>query len=326
MDKPVPSDMRILFMGTPGFAVASLEALMRDEQRVIAVVTSVDKPAGRGRKIKTSPVKDYAGSHRIPVLQPENLKSPDFLTELQKLQPDLIVVVAFRMLPEQVWKFPPLGTINLHASLLPQYRGAAPINRVLMNGETETGLTTFFIEEKIDTGKIILQEKVPIDPDENAGSLHEKMMRAGASLLVRTVRAVARGNPPLTDQAALASRYDELRTAPKIFTEDCRVGWDQEVDVIYNHIRGLSPYPAAWTMLINHEGEEKILKIFAAEKEVLPLNEKPGTLFTDDRNAIEVACRNGIIRPTRVQLEGKKKMDIQEFLRGLKDVSGLRII
>ena len=313
-------------MGTPEFAVASLDALIRDEQHVVAVVTGMDKPAGRGRKRRTSPVKDYALSQQIPVLQPEKLKSHDFLAELQDLQPDLIVVVAFRMLPEQVWKFPPMGTINLHASLLPQYRGAAPINRVLMNGETETGLTTFFIEKEIDTGKIILQETIPVDPDEDAGSLHDKMMHTGADLLVRTVRAIAAGNPPLIDQAALVREQAELKTAPKIFTEDCRVNWDQETGVVYNHIRGLAPYPAAWTILRNQAGEEKILKIFAAEKEILPVNEKPGTLLTDDKNALEVACRNGIIRLTRVQLEGKKKMDTAEFLRGLKDVSGLRVV
>ena len=312
-------------MGTPGFAVASLDALIRDEQHVIAVITSADKPAGRGRKIRTSPIKDYALSQNIPVLQPEKLKSPAFLAELQDLQPDLLVVVAFRMLPEQVWKLPPMGTINLHASLLPQYRGAAPINRVLMNGETETGLTTFFIEKEIDTGKIILQETVPVDPDEDAGSLHDKMMNSGAALLVRTVRAIAGGNPPLIDQAALIRKQEVLKTAPRIFTEDCRVDWDQETEVVYNHIRGLAPYPAAWTMLKNQAGEEKILKIFAAEKEILPVDEKPGTLLTDDENALEIACNNGIIRLTRIQLEGKKKMDTPEFLRGLKDISGLHI-
>ena len=312
-------------MGTPGFAVAGLDALIRDEQHVIAVVTSLDKPAGRGRKIRTSPIKDFSLSQNIPVLQPEKLKSPAFLAELQDLQPDLLVVVAFRMLPEQVWKLPPMGTINLHASLLPQYRGAAPINRVLMNGETETGLTTFFIEKEIDTGKIILQETVPVDPDEDAGSLHDKMMNSGAALLVRTVRAIAGGNPPLIDQAALIRKQEVLKTAPRIFTEDCRVDWDQETEVVYNHIRGLAPYPAAWTMLKNQAGEEKILKIFAAEKEILPVDEKPGTLLTDDENALEIACNNGIIRLTRIQLEGKKKMDTPEFLRGLKDVTGLHI-
>jgi methionyl-tRNA formyltransferase len=317
--------LRILFMGTPEFAVAGLDALIRDEQHVIAVVTGMDKPAGRGQKIKTSAVKDYAISQNIPVLQPEKLKSHTFLDELQDLQPDLIVVVAFRMLPEQVWKLPPMGTINLHASLLPQYRGAAPINRVLMNGEKETGLTTFFIEKDIDTGKIIQQEKVPVDPDEDAGSLHDKMMNTGAALLVRTVRAIAQGNPPLIDQTALTKRQEPLKTAPKIFKEDCRVDWDQETEVVYNHIRGLAPYPAAWTILINQAGEEKILKIFAVEKEILPVNEKPGTLLTDDKNALEITCRNGIIRLTRIQLEGKKKMDTPEFLRGLKDVSELNI-
>lgn len=325
MDRPVIRKLRILFMGTPEFAVAGLDALIHDEQDVVAVVTSMDKPAGRGRKIKTSPVKDYALSQNIPVLQPEKLKSPAFLAKLQDLQPDLIVVVAFRMLPEQVWKLPPLGTINLHASLLPQYRGAAPINRVLMNGETETGLTTFFIEKEIDTGKIILQETVPIDPDENAGNLHDKMMNTGAVLLVKTVRALAGGNPLLTDQAAIISKQEKLKMAPKIFTEDCRIDWDQDTEVVYNHIRGLSPYPAAWTRLKDQTGEEKILKIFGAEKEVLPVNEKPGTILTDDNNTLEIVCRNGIIRLTRIQLEGKKKMETPEFLRGLKDISGLYV-
>jgi methionyl-tRNA formyltransferase len=318
--------LRILYMGTPEIAVAGLDALIRDKQHVIAVVTSMDKPAGRGRKIRTSPLKDYALSQRIPVLQPENLKSPDFFAELQDLRPDLIVVVAFRMLPEQIWNLPPMGTINLHASLLPQYRGAAPINRVLMNGETETGVTTFFIEKEIDTGKIILQETVSVDPDEDAGSLHDKIMHVGAALLVRTVGVIAAGNPPLIDQAALIRKQKVLKLAPKIFTEDCRVDWDQQTEVVYNHIRGLAPYPAAWTILRNQAGEEKTLKIFSAEKEILPVNEKPGTLLTDDENALEVVCRSGIIRLTRVQLEGKKKMDTSEFLRGLKDVSGLRII
>jgi methionyl-tRNA formyltransferase len=318
--------LRILYMGTPEFAVAGLDALIRDKQHIIAVVTSMDKPAGRGRKIRSSPVKDYALSQKIPVLQPEKLKAPDFLAELQDLRPDLIVVVAFRMLPEQVWKLPPMGTINLHASLLPQYRGAAPIHHVLINGETVTGVTTFFIEKEIDTGKIILQETVPVDPDEDAGSLHDKIMHAGAALLVRTVRAIAAGNPPLIDQAALIRKQGELKLAPKIFTEDCRVNWDQETEVVYNHIRGLAPYPAAWTILRNQAGEEKILKIFGAEKEILPVSEKPGTLLTDHENAMEVTCRNGIIRLTRVQLEGKKKMEISAFLRGLKDVSGHRII
>ncbi len=325
MNRPVIRKLRILFMGTPEFAVAGLDALIHDKQDVVAVVTSMDKPAGRGRKIKTSPVKDYAFSQNIPVLQPEKLKSPAFLAKLRDLQPDLIVVVAFRMLPEQVWKLPPLGTINLHASLLPQYRGAAPINRVLMNGETETGLTTFFIEKEIDTGKIILQETVPIDPDENAGNLHDKMMNTGAALLVKTVRAIAGGNPLLIDQTGLISKQEKLKTAPKIFTEDCLIDWDQDTEVVYNHIRGLSPYPAAWTRLKNQAGEEKILKIFGAEKEVLPVNEKPGTILTDDNNTLEIVCRNGIIRLTRIQLEGKKKMETPEFLRGLKDISGLYV-
>ncbi len=326
MARPVSSGIRILFMGTPEFAVASLDALVHDGEHVVGVVTGMDKPAERGRKIRTSPVKDYALSQNIPVLQPEKLKSPTFLSELRELRPDLIVVVAFRMLPEQVWTLPPLGTINLHASLLPQYRGAAPINHVLINGETETGLTTFFIEKEIDTGKIILQEKVPIDPDENAGSLHDKMMQTGAALLVRTVRAIAGGNPPLTDQASLISTQEEIKTAPKIFTEDCRIDWDRKTEAVYNHIRGLSPYPAAWTILRNPSGEEKILKIFSAEKEILRVNKDPGTLLYDDENELEITCRDGIIRLTSIQLEGKRKMDTPEFLRGIKDITGLRIV
>jgi methionyl-tRNA formyltransferase len=325
MERSTSSDLKILFMGTPEFAVASLHALVRDGVNVVGVVTGMDKPAGRGRKMRTSPVKDYALAHHIPILQPEKLKAPTFISGLQELQPDLIVVVAFRMLPEQIWKLPPMGTINLHASLLPQYRGAAPINRVLMNGETETGLTTFFIEKEIDTGKVILQEKVPIDPDENAGSLHDKMKQTGAALLVRTIRAIAAGDPPMIDQASLIGDHEEIKMAPKIYTEDCRVDWDQETAQVYNHIRGLSPYPAAWTILRIPSGEEKILKIFSAEKEILPVNEKPGTLLSDDENALEVTCRNGLIRLTSVQLEGKRKMDIAEFLRGVKDITGLHI-
>lgn len=313
--------MRILFMGTPEIAVASLDALRRGGVDIIGVVTAPDKPAGRGRKIKTSPVKDYALEHSLKILQPEKLKSIDFLAELSELNPELIVVVAFRMLPGDVWELPPRGTINLHASLLPHYRGAAPINRALMNGETETGVSTFFIEKDIDTGKVIMQEPVPILPDDNAGSLHDRIMEKGAELLVRTVRSIEDGNTPRIDQSELLKPGEKLKTAPKIFTQDCRIEWDRPVQAVFDHVRGLSPYPTAWTILRTPAGRERILKIFAAKKEETEVAHAPGTLLTDGQSGFGVVCRDGILHITEVQLEGKKKMGVEEFLRGIQDLS-----
>ncbi len=316
--------MRILFMGTPDFAVASLKALLKDGQEVAAVVTAPDKPAGRGRKIQTSAVKNYALDRKLQILQPGNLKSPDFIHSISLLDPELIVVVAFRMLPEEVWSLPPHGTINLHASMLPQYRGAAPINRAIMNGETETGVSTFYIRKDIDTGKVIMQEPVPIHPDDNAGTLHDRIMEAGAGLLVRTVRSIEKGNPPGIEQSLMVKPGEKLKIAPKIFKKDCRIDWDQSVSAIHDHIRGLSPSPAAWTTIIAPDGKERQLKVYAAEKLERESVYNPRTLLCDGKSRIEVVCIYGILNLTEVQLEGKKKMGAKEFLRGIPDFCSYR--
>jgi methionyl-tRNA formyltransferase len=317
--------MRIVFMGTPEIAVSSLDALRRDGHEIAGVVTAPDRPTGRGRQLKSSAVKTYTLKHGMQVLQPENLKDPGFLARLQSMNPDLIVVVAFRMRPEEVWGMPPLGTINLHASLLPQYRGAAPINRVIMNGETKTGVSTFFIERDIDTGKIILREPVPISPDDNAGSLHDRIMKTGAELLVRTVRIIEEGNPPRIDQSELIEPGEELKTAPKIFRDDCRIRWNRPVQEVYDYIRGLSPVPAAWTILVPPDGQERILKVYAAEKMERESIFRPSTLLTDGRSRFEVVCRDGMLNLTEVQLDGRKRMGIEEFMRGMEDLSSFSI-
>jgi methionyl-tRNA formyltransferase len=275
--------------------------------------------------MRSSALKTYALKEGLKILQPEELKDPGFLTELSSLNPELIVVVAFRVLPEEVWGMPPLGTINLHASLLPQYRGAAPIHRAIMNGETETGVSTFFIEKDVDTGKIILQEPIPILPDENAGSLHDRIMETGARLLVRSVRAIEDGNPSGIDQSEFLKPGIKLKTAPKIRKEDCRIKWKSPVQKVYDHIRGLSPSPTAWTLLISPDGQERILKIHAAEKIERETIFLPGTLLTDGKSRFEVVCRNGMINLTEVQIEGRKKMGIAEFMRGVEDLSSCRI-
>ncbi|MFC2099088.1 methionyl-tRNA formyltransferase [Bacteroidota bacterium] len=312
--------MKILFMGTPEFAVASLSTLLEGGQEIVGVVTAPDKPAGRGKQIQSSAVKKFAVEQDLKILQPENLKSGDFITELNELAPDLIVVVAFRMLPEEVWELPPLGTINLHASLLPNYRGAAPINRVLMNGEKETGVSTFFIEKEIDTGKIIFQETVPINPEDDAGILHDRIMNKGAELLIKTVRAIKDGNPPRIDQSEFIKPGEKLKTAPKVHKEDCLIDWNQPVQKVYDHVRGLSPYPAAWTTIVSPEGEERTIKVFASEKKERDSVFPPGTLLSDGKNRIEVVCSQGILNLKEVQIEGKKRMDIEEFCRGIKNL------
>ncbi len=317
--------MRILFMGTPEFAVSCLDALLDDGQEIVGVVTAPDKPTGRGRQVQFPPVKDFALEKGLKVLQPENLKDPGFLTALEGLKPDLIVVVAFRVLPEEVWGLPRMGTINLHASLLPQYRGAAPVNRVIMNGESETGVTTFFIERDIDAGKIILREPVPISPDENAGSLHERIVKKGSDLLVRTVRLVGSGNPPRMDQSEFMKPGEELKKAPKIYREDCRIRWNRPVREVYNLIRGLSPGPAAWTVLVPPNGPGLTLKVYAAEKLERETIFQAGTLLTDGKSRLEVVCKNGMLNLTEIQLEGRKKMGIAEFMRGMKDLPSFSI-
>lgn len=296
-------------MGTPDFAVASLDALVQANFDVVAVVTAPDKPAGRGQKINESAVKKYAVENNIPVLQPEKLKNPDFLNDLKAYQADLQVVVAFRMLPEVVWDMPPKGTINLHGSLLPQYRGAAPINHAIINGEKESGVTTFFLTHEIDTGDIILSDSTPIAPDETAGGLHDKLMVIGANLLVKTVTAIAKGD--YTEQPQPQS--DELKHAPKIFKEFCKVDWNNPSQQVYNLIRGLSPYPTAFTLL-----NDKTLKIFNAAIEDKEPGIAAGGFLTDGKTYLKFATKDGFIKLLDIQYEGKKRMLIEDFLRGMR--------
>ncbi len=303
--------MRIIFMGTPDFAVASLKALLDNGENVVAVVTSPDKPAGRGQKLNQSAVKQFALTNNLPVLQPEKLKNEEFLSELKSYHADLQVVVAFRMLPEVVWNMPPMGTINVHASLLPQYRGAAPINHAIINGEEKTGVTTFLLQHEIDTGNILLSQEVNIENSDNAGTLHDKLMLAGATTLIKTIDALKNNSLTPTPQDTVIE--STLKHAPKIFKEDCAIDWNQENIVIYNKIRGLSPYPASFTMLGG-----KTLKIFEVETEQTITDLKPGEYTTDHKSFLKFASKNGLINVLSLQLEGKKRMSIQEFLRGYR--------
>lgn len=303
--------MRIIFMGTPDFAVASLKALLDNGENVVAVVTNPDKPAGRGQKLNQSAVKQFALTNNLPVLQPEKLKNEEFLSELKSYHADLQVVVAFRMLPEVVWNMPPLGTINVHASLLPQYRGAAPINHAIINGEEKTGVTTFLLQHEIDTGNILLSQEVNIENSDNAGTLHDKLMMAGATTLIKTIDALKNNSLTPTPQDTVIE--STLKHAPKIFKEDCAIDWNQENIVIYNKIRGLSPYPASFTMLGG-----KTLKIFEVETEQTITDLKPGEYTTDHKSFLKFASKNGLINVLSLQLEGKKRMSIQEFLRGYR--------
>ncbi|MHA4742410.1 methionyl-tRNA formyltransferase [Dyadobacter sp. MSC1_007] len=303
MSKP----LRIIFMGTPEFAVPSLQSLVENNSNVVAVITVPDKPAGRGQKQTASPVKIYAESQGIPVLQPEKLKNPAFLDELKSFEADLQVVVAFRMLPEVVWSMPPKGTFNLHSSLLPQYRGAAPINWAVINGETETGVTTFFIEKDIDTGKIIFQDREPIFPEDDAGSLYERLMHKGARLVVKTVKAIEAGSYPQEPQEEPA----DIKTAPKIFRETCEIDWNRPSADIHNFVRGLSPYPAAWTTL-----NSLSCKIFKTRISPASEDATPGEFDTDGKNYLHFRTADGWLSIEELQLEGKKRMDIGDFLRG----------
>jgi len=303
------SKLRIIFMGTPEFAVSSLQKLVESGCNVVAAVTAPDKPAGRGLQLTPSPVKHYAVSQGIPVLQPEKLKNPSFLEELRSYQADLQVVVAFRMLPEVVWNMPPKGTFNLHASLLPQFRGAAPINWAIINGETETGVTTFFLEHEIDTGNIIFQETEPIHYEDNVGSLYERLMHKGAELVVRTVNAVEAGNYPQLPQ----SQSEVLKAAPKIFKETCEINWNQPTEAVRNFIRGLSPYPAAWTTL-----NGKLCKIYKSSVATQIPTDNGNHLFTDNKHLLLFKTADGWLSIDELQLEGKKRMGIEEFLRGTK--------
>lgn len=306
--------LRIIFMGTPDFAVASLDILVKNGYNIVGVITAPDKPAGRGRLIQESAVKKYAINNGLKVFQPINLKDQHFLEELRGLKADLQVVVAFRMLPEIVWNMPPFGTLNLHASLLPQYRGAAPINWAIINGEKQTGVTTFFLQHEIDTGDIIFQDKVDIDEDETAGQLHDRLMDIGARLLLKTVNAIKEDDFPKTKQTEIA-REGEIKHAPKIFKDDCRIDWNQDIEIIYNKIRGLSPYPCAYTELLTKDDKLIQLKIFFSSK-ILSDSLSTGDISSDGKTYFKIAGKNGFINLTELQLAGKNRMNVVEFLRG----------
>lgn len=313
-------DLRIVYMGTPEFAVESLKRLVEGGYQVVGVITMPDKPMGRhGSVLQPSPVKQYAVSQGLRVLQPEKLKNEEFLEELRALKADLQIVVAFRMLPEVVWNMPRLGTFNLHASLLPQYRGAAPINWAVINGETETGITTFFLKHEIDTGEIIDQVRVPIADTDNVEVVYDKLMKLGGDLVVKTVDAILEGNVKTIPQEQLATTT-ELRPAPKIFKETCRIDWNAGVKKVYDFVRGLSPYPAAWTELHQGEAAPMSLKIFETEKVFTPHSLKPGTVVTDKKTYFHIASTDGFLRVLSLQLAGKKRMDVADFLRGYRHV------
>ena len=308
-------NISIAYFGTPEFAASQLEAILGAGYHVAVVVTMPDKPAGRGRKIQYSDVKKTALEHNLPLLQPEKLKDPAFLEQLASFKANLFIVVAFRMLPAVVWQMPELGTFNLHASLLPQYRGAAPINFAIINGETETGLTTFFLNEEIDKGAVIMRERVAIRPDETAGELHDELMLLGNKVVVETIKKIEDGDVQALPQEDL-SDSQPLKPAPKISKEFCNVDWSRECQTVYNHIRGLSPYPAAHTQLQSENGEVIDLKIYAAEAEPCTPSVTPGVVVTDNKKYLKIALSDGFIHLTHVQQAGKKAMPISDFLRG----------
>jgi len=309
-------DLRIVFMGTPDFAVASLKNLVDNNYTIAGVITMPDKPAGRGHKLQYSAVKQYALDNNLPLLQPEKLKDESFLESLKSWKADLQIVVAFRMLPEVVWNMPRFGTFNLHASLLPQYRGAAPINWAIINGEKETGVTTFFLTHEIDTGKIILQKKVPIMEEDNAGIIHDKLMNIGAGLVCKTVDLLLENKIDGIPQDNLISDENELKPAPKIFKETCKIDWNKSSESIHNLIRGLSPHPAAWTELHGMGKDAVMVKIYASHIEKQSEFPSPGKIFTDHKNYLITACADGCLAIDEIQLPGKKRMGIQDFLRG----------
>jgi methionyl-tRNA formyltransferase len=303
------TDLRIVFMGTPDFAVTILKGLVEHHYNVVGVITAPDKPSGRGRKLNESAVKKYAVANGLKVLQPTNLKSDDFVETLKGLNANLQVVVAFRMLPKVVWSMPDLGTFNLHASLLPDYRGAAPIHWAIINGEKKTGVTTFFIDEKIDTGAIILQEETPIREDETVGQLHDTLMHLGADLVLKTVKLIAQGNVTTIKQPK-----EEEKMAPKLYPDNCKIDWSSDLDSVYNKIRGLNPFPAAWTNIIN--GDKIIPAKIYAVKKVLEAHELPFGSMIISKKSLKVAVKNGYIDILEIKLSGKKKMDIVSLLNG----------
>lgn len=318
-------DLRIVYMGTPDFAVESLRALVEGGYNVVGVVTGPDKPVGRhGSVLQPTPVKQYAVEHGLHVLQPERLKDEAFIEELRSLRADLQIVVAFRMLPEIVWAMPPLGTFNLHASLLPQYRGAAPVNWAVINGDTETGVTTFFLKHEIDTGAVIRQVRVPISDTDCVGDVHDRLMMLGGSVVCDTVDAILDGTAQATPQELMLPD-EELRPAPKIFKDTCRIAWGRTSKQVYDFIRGLSPYPAAWTTLIAPDGTEQVVKVYEAVIIEKPLSLCPiGTISTDGKTYIHVYTSDGALSIRTLQLAGKKRMSVDDFLRGFRLAEGYR--
>ena len=316
-------NLRIVYMGTPDFAVESLRCLVEGGYNVVGVVTGPDKAVGRhGSVLQPTPVKQYAVEHGLRVLQPERLKDEAFIEELRSLEADLQIVVAFRMLPEVVWSMPPLGTFNLHASLLPQYRGAAPINWAVINGDTETGVTTFFLKHEIDTGAVIRQVRVPIADTDCVGDVHDRLMLLGGRVVCDTVDAIIDGTAHTTEQEEMIT--EELRPAPKIFKDTCRIDWNRPAKQVYDFIRGLSPYPAAWTTLVAPDGTEQVVKIYAAT--LTRDSQQPvGTLTTDGKTHLHVATADGTLSIDTLQLAGKKRMSIGDFLRGFRLVEGSRL-
>lgn len=316
-------DLRIVFMGTPDFAVASLKALVESGYQVAGVITAPDKPAGRGQKLNESAVKQYAAANGLKIFQPEKLKNPDFIDDLKSLNADLQIVVAFRMLPEIVWNMPRLGTFNLHGSLLPQYRGAAPLNWAIINGEKETGVTTFLLDQEIDTGKILFREKITINENDTVGSIHDCLMEIGAGLVLKTVDALAKGNFSVIHQDELVAKT-ELKHAPKIFKDDCRIDWSMSGEKIRNLIRGLSPYPTAWTELIDENGQAQVMKIYFADFADGKTAES-GTISSDGKTFLNVKTADGWLNITDLQLAGKKRMNVVDFLRGFHGIEKMKL-
>lgn len=316
-------DLRIVFMGTPDFAVASLKALVESGHNAVCVITAPDKPAGRGQKLNESAVKQYAVSQGLRILQPEKLKNPDFIDELKSLNADLQVVVAFRMLPEIVWNMPRLGTFNLHGSLLPQYRGAAPLNWAIINGEKETGVTTFLLDHEIDTGKILFREKIAIKESDTVGDIHDQLMDIGANLVVKTVDSLAKGEFSAVSQDELIAQAN-LNHAPKIFKEDCRIDWSKTAVEIRNLIRGLSPFPTAWTELVDENGQSQVLKLFFTEVTDGPQKET-GHLLSDGKTYLKVKTSDAWLNITDLQLAGKKRMKTEDLLRGFHGIENYKL-
>jgi len=314
--------LRLVYMGTPEFAVAPLQRLVEAGFNVVAVITAPDRPAGRGKKIRFSAVKEYALSKDLATLQPENLKDPIFVAQLEALAPDLQIVVAFRMLPEVVWRIPSMGTFNLHASLLPDYRGAAPINHAIINGESRTGVSSFLIDAKIDTGNILLQEEVSIGEEESAGELHDRLMELGAGLVVKTVNKLAEGSLKAKLQEGMIPPGRKLRSAPKIHKADCRINWEEPGRRIHNLVRGLSPYPAAFSILEKEPKQKTLCKIFATQFETAEHSHFQGTILTDGKKEMKVAVNDGYLQILSLQQEGKRRMSTGEFLLGFSLTSG----